>query len=221
MRPLVLVAALGLLGSVPGFASAQNAELARYQRAALRGMGRLEEPMTFQEVFKGKSPEEARAAGQQLAARGLSRLPAEDLKHRAELLLDFTGRADTKVCGRWAKGGATGEELIAMIAQLDSVALDGWVDLSLRSTVAEVRQTPAAFAGTQADIGKLFERLPTVMTAKESERFFAVMAKFDKASPKDACWFGRELYVAALALKPEERDHALRTLAWIEVQSVS
>ena len=221
MRLLILVAALGLLGSVPGVASAQNAELARYQRAALRGLGRLEEPVVFQQAFKGKSPEEARAAGQQLAARGLSRLSAEDLKYRAELLLDFTGRANTKVCGKWAKGGATGEEVIAMIAQLDSVALDDWVDLSLRSTVAEVRQTPAAFAGTQSDIGKLFERLPAAMTEKESERFHAVMAKFDKASPKDACWFGRELYIAALALKPEERDHALRTLAWIEVQSAS
>ena len=65
----------------------------------------------------------------------------------------------------------------------------------------------------------LFERLPSTMTEKESERFHTVMAKFDTASPKDACWFGRQLYVSALALEPEERDHALRTLAWIETQS--
>jgi hypothetical protein len=219
MRSMVLLAALALLGGTSSPASAQKAELARYQRAAMRGLGRMEEPAAFEKAFKGKSQEEARVTGQRLAARGLVRLSAEDLKYRAELMLDFTGRANTKACGKWARGGATGEEVVAMIAKLDSVALDGWVDLSLRATVAEVRQKPAAFAGSQADVGKLFERLETTMTEKESERFHSVLAKFDKASAKDACWFGRQLYISALALQPEERDHALRTLAWIEVQA--
>ena len=219
MRWMVLIAALGLLGAVPSGASAQKAELARYQRAAIRGLGRLEQPAAFEQAFKGKTPEEARASGAQLGARGVVRLSAEDLKYRAELLVDFTGRANTKTCGKWSRGGVSGEEVIAMIAQLDSVALDDWVDLSLRAAMAEVRQKPAGFAGTQADIAKLFERLPSTMTEKESERFHTVMARFDKASPKDACWFGRQLYLSALALKPEERDHALRTLAWIETRS--
>src|SRR6476661_207859 len=39
MRWMVLIAALGLLGAVPIAASAQKAELARYQRAAIRGLG--------------------------------------------------------------------------------------------------------------------------------------------------------------------------------------
>jgi hypothetical protein len=219
MRGMVLIAALGLLGAAPSAASAQKAELARYQRAAIRGLGRLEEPAAFEQAFKGKTPEEARATGAQLAAHGAVRLSAEDLKHRAELLLDFTGRASTKTCGKWSRGGVSGEEVIAMIAQLDSAALDDWVDLSLRATVAEVRQRPAACPGTQADIAKMFQRLPTTMTEKDSERFHSVMATFDKTSPKDACWFGRQLYISALALKPDERDHALRTLAWLETQS--
>jgi hypothetical protein len=105
-----------------------------------------------------------------------------------------------------------------MVARLDSVALDDWVDLSLRATMAEVQQTPAAFTGTQADLVELFQRLPTTMTEKDAKRFQSVMAAFERASPKDACWFGRQLYIATLALKPEERDLALRTLAWVEVQ---
>ena len=92
MRWMVLIAALGLLGAVPSVASAQKAELARYQRAAIRGLGRLEEPAAFEQAFKGKTQEEARASGAQLAARGVVRLSAEDLKYRAELLLDFTGQ---------------------------------------------------------------------------------------------------------------------------------
>jgi hypothetical protein len=219
MRWMVLIAAFGLLGAVPHAASAQKAELARYQRAAIRGLGRMQEPAAFQKAFAGKSPEEARAAGAKLAARGVVRLSSEDLKHRAELLVEFTGRANTNSCGKWSRGGASGEEVIAMVAQLDSAALDDWVDLSLRATMAEVRQEPAAFAGTQTDIVKLFERLPTTMSEKESERFHTVMAKFEKASAKDVCWFGRQLYISALALTPEERDHTLRTLAWIETQS--
>ena len=102
MRSMVLFAVLALLGVVSSPASAQKAELARYQRAAMRGLGRMEEPAAFENVFKGKSPEEARTVGQQLASRGLIRLPAEDLKYRAELMLDFTGRANTlrHDCGR-------------------------------------------------------------------------------------------------------------------------
>jgi hypothetical protein len=38
---------------------------------------------------------------------------------------------------------------------------------------------------------------------------------------QDACWFGRQLYVSALALQPAEREHALRTLAWLETQGSS
>ncbi len=218
MRSLVLIVALVVAGAVTKPALAQKAELARYQRAAMRGLTRLEEPDAFQAAFKGKSPAEARTAGQQLAARGVTRLSAEDLKYRAELLIDFTGRANTKTCGKWAQGGASGEEVIGMIAKLDSVALDDWVDLSLRATMSEVRQSPAAYVGTQADVGKLFQQLPTAMTEKESERFHSVMATFERASPKDACWFGRQLYVAALALQPTDRDQALRTLAWVETQ---
>lgn len=218
MRSLVLVVALGLSTVTPNLASAQKAELARYQRAALRGVIRLEDPDAFQAAFKGKSAAEARAAGAQLAARGVPRLSAEDLKHRAELMVDFTGRANTKTCGKWAQGGASGEEVVAMIAKLDSVALDNWVDLSLRATIAELRQSPAAHTGTQTDVLKLFQQLPTTMSEKDAERFQSVLATFEKASAKEACWFGRQLYVAALALQPTDRDQALRTLAWVETQ---
>jgi hypothetical protein len=54
--------------------------------------------------YKGKTPEEARTSGSQLAARGVVRLPAEDLEHRAELMLDFTGRANSKTCSKWSRG---------------------------------------------------------------------------------------------------------------------
>jgi hypothetical protein len=218
MRLLVLTVALGLLGAVPGQVSAQKSELARYQRAAMRGVARMPEPAAFERAFKGKTPEEARTAGQQLATRGLVRLSAEDLKRRAELLLDFTGRAKSKACGKWSRGGATGEEVIAMMAKLDSVALDEWVDLGLRASMAEVRRKPAAFPGSSEDIAKLFERLPTAMTEKDAKRFRKVMATFTTASDKDACWFGRQLYISALALEQTQRDHALRTLAWIDTQ---
>ncbi len=236
MRLLVLIVALALLGAASGPVAAQmvsspasaqtvsspasagKAELARYQRAALRGLERPEVQEAFEQAFKGKKPEEVRAIAQQLAMRGVQRLSTEDLERRAKLMLEFTGRASTNACGNWAVGKSSPDEMMTMIVQLDSVALDGWVALSMRATVAEVRQKPAAFPGTQADISKLFERLPAAMTKAEAERFHAIAATFERASREDACWFGRQLYVAALSLKPKERDHALRTLAWIETQ---
>ena len=236
MRLLVLTGALGLLGMVSRpvsaqmvsslasepkpstSASTQKADLARVQRATLRGLERPEVQAAFAEAFKEKKPDEVRVVAQQLAARGVQRLSTADLRRRAELLLAFTGRASTTACGQWARGQAGRDDMLAMIAQLDSVALDAWVDLGMRATVAEVRQKPAAFPGTEADVSRAFERLPTAMTKAEVDRFHAVAATFERASPEDACWFGRQLYVAALALKPNDRDHALRTLAWMEAQ---
>jgi hypothetical protein len=219
MRSLVLIAALGLLGAAPGTVWAQKAELARYQRAALRGLTRLEDPAAFHAAFQGKKPEEARVVGQQMASRGLIRLSAEDLRRRAELMLDFTDRAGTKACAKWSRGTATGDEVVTMIAKLDSVALDEWVDLSMHATLAEIRQAPAPHTGAPADVGTLFQELPTTMTEKESERFHSVLAQFDRASEKDACWFGRQLYTSALALDSQERDQALLTLASLEAQA--
>jgi hypothetical protein len=143
MRSLVLIAALGLLGAAPGTVWAQKAELARYQRAA-------QDPAAFHAAFQGKKPEEARVVGQQMASRGLIRLSAEDLRRRAELMLDFTDRAGTKACAKWSRGTATGDEVVTMIAKLDSVALDEWVDLSMHATLAEIRQAPAPHTGMPA-----------------------------------------------------------------------
>jgi hypothetical protein len=44
------------------------------------------------------------------------------------------------------------------------------------------------------------------------------MGRFEKASDEDACWFGRQLYRAALGLEGKQREHVLRTLAWLEVR---
>jgi hypothetical protein len=234
MRLLVLTGALSLLAMVSRPVSAQmvsnpaseqttsnpaatqKADLARVQRATLRGLERPEVQAAFEKALKDKKPDEARAVAQQLATHGVQRLSTGDLRRRAELLLEFTGRANTTACGQWARGQAGRDDMVAMIAQLDSVALDTWVDLGMRATVAEVRQKPTAFPGTEADVSRVFERLPTAMTKAEVDRFHAVAATFERASPEDACWFGRQLYVAALALKPNDRDHALRTLAWME-----
>ena len=236
MRLLVLTGALSLLGMVSrpvsaqmvsnlaseqttsSPAAAQKADLARVQRATLRGLERPEVQAAFEKALKGKRPDEARAVAQQLATRGVRRLSTGDLRRRAELLLEFTGRASATACGQWARGQAGRDDMVAMIAQLDSVALDAWVDLGMRATMAEVGQKPAAFPGTEADVSRVFQRFPTVMTQAESDRFRAVAAAFEHASAEDACWFGRQLYVAALALKPNDRDHALRTLAWMEGQ---
>jgi hypothetical protein len=218
MRSLVLIVVLALLLGSPMPASGQSADMARFQRASLRVIQQEKAAEVLNKALKGKKPDEARLAGQQLAARGVIRLKAEDLKRRAELMLDFTGRAGKKVCGGWARGTVTPEQTVHMVAQLDSAAFDGWMLLSVRSMIAEVRGKPKAFSGSDKDITKMFGALATAMTPAENERFSGVMGRFEKASDEDACWFGQQLYRSALALKEKERDHALRTLAWIEVQ---
>lgn len=217
MRSLAVVTALGLFFGASSV-SGQSAEMARYQRAAVRAVQQEKAADLLNKAMKGKKPEEARATGQQLASRGAARLKHDDLKRRAELMLTFTDRAGTKVCGAWARGTVTPEQTSKMVAQLDSTDFDAWMRLSVRAMVAEVRGKPKAFSGSEKDLKKMFEDLAKAMTPAENQRFGDVMSRFDKASAEDACWFGQQLYRAALALNGKQREHALQTLAWIEVQ---
>jgi hypothetical protein len=218
MRSVVLFTALVILAGTRAPVSAQGADMARFQRASIRALDHENASEVLNKAMKGKKPEEARANGQQLAARGVVRLKAEDLRRRAELMLDFTSQAGTKVCSAWSRGTVSPEQTASMVAKLDSAAFDHWVVLSVRSMVAEVRGKPKAFNGSDKDMTKMFGALATAMTPPENQRFHDVMSRFAKASNEDACWFGQQLYRAALALPGKQGDHALRTLAWIEVQ---
>jgi hypothetical protein len=218
MRSLVLIVAFALLAGSAVPASGQSADMARFHRASVRVIQQEKAADVLNKAMKGKKPHEARQAGQQLAARGVARLKGDDLKRRAELMLDFTDRAGKKICGGWARGTVTPEQTAHMVAQLDSAAFEGWMLLSVRSMVAEVRGKPKAFSGSEKDITKMFGALATAMTPEENDRFTGVMGRFEKASDEDACWFGQQLYRAALALDGKNREHALRTLAWLEVR---
>ncbi|HJR15934.1 MAG TPA: hypothetical protein VJ808_03695 [Gemmatimonadales bacterium] len=218
MRSIVLVTACAILAGAWSPAFSQTADMARFHRASVRALNRENATEVITKAMKGKKPEEARASGQQLAARGVVRLKADDLKRRAELMLEFTSRAGSKVCAAWSRGTLTSEQTTSMIAKLDSAAFDDWVVLSVRSMTAEVRGKPKAFNGAQKDVTRMFEVLATVMTPDENQRFHAVMTGFDGASNQDACWFGQQLYRSALALEKKQREHTLRTLAWIELK---
>jgi len=218
MRSLILVGALSLLAGVSTTALGQTMEMARYQRAAVRAVNREDAAEALNRAMKGKKPDEARAAGFQLASRGAARLKGDDLKRRAEIILDFTDRAGAKVCSAWARGTATPDQTAQMVAKLDSVPLDDWVRLSVRAMVAEIKEKPKAFNGSQKDVSKMFESLDAAMSPSDSQRFHDVMGRFNKASNEDACWFGQQLYRAALGLDGKRRDHTLRTLVWLEQQ---
>ena len=218
MRSLSLVVALGALVAVSTPAAGQSMDMARYQRAAVRAVNREDAAEDLNRALKGKKPEEARATGQQLAQRGVARLKGDDLKRRAELILVFTDRAGPKMCSAWSRGSAAPEHITQMVARLDSTGLEDWVRLSVRAMVYEIRDKPKPFAGSQKDVGKMFESLDQGMSSGDSQRFHDVMGRFAKASDDDACWFGQQLYRAALALDGKRRDHALRTLVWLEQQ---
>jgi hypothetical protein len=218
MRLLASVVALGLLAGVSAPVSGQSGDMARFHRAAIRALEHEKAGDLINKAMKGKKPEEARAAGQQLSARGVARLKGDDLKRRAELMLAFTDRAGKKMCGAWSRGTVTPEQMTSMVAKLDSTDFDAWMRLSVKAMVAEMKDKPKAFNGSQGDVKKMFGAIATAMTPVESERFNDVMVRFDKASTEDACWFGQQLYRSALALDGKRREHALRTLVWIEVQ---
>jgi hypothetical protein len=218
MRSLMLIGVFGVLAGAAAPAWAQTMDMARYQRAAVRAVNHEDAADVLNRAMKGKKPEEARAAGQQFAMRGAARLKGDELKRRAELILDFTDRAGPKACSAWSRGSATPEQTTQMVARLDSTAFDEWVRLSVRSMVSEIREKPKAFSGSQKDVAKMFESLEQGMSSGDSQRFHDVMTRFNKASNEDACWFGQELYRAALALDGKRRDHALRTLVWLELQ---
>jgi hypothetical protein len=218
MRPISPILALGVLVGISTPALGQTMDMARYQRAAVRAVNREDAADVLNRAMKGKKPDEARATGQQLAMRGVARLKGDDLKRRAELILIFTDRAGWKMCNAWSRGTATPEQTSQMVAKLDSTDLDDWVRLSVRAMVSEIKEKPKPFDGSQKDVVKMFESLDNGMSSSDSQRFHDVMGRFDKSSNEEACWFGQQLYRAALALDGKRRDHALRTLVWLERQ---
>jgi uncharacterized protein YoaH (UPF0181 family) len=209
---------LGVLMAAASPAEAQTIDMARYQRAAIRAVNREDAAEVLNNAMKGKKPEEARASGQRLAQLGAGRLKGEDLKRRAELILDFTEKAGTKICAGWSRGTVTPEQTTQMVAKLDSTAFDEWVRLSVRSMVAEIKDKPKAFEGSQKDVAKMFESMDQGMSSGDSQRFHDIMGRFDKSNNEEACWFGRQLYKSSLALDSKRRDHALRTLIWLETK---
>src|SRR5688572_30471793 len=92
MRSVVLVTLLAILAGTQVPVAAQNADMARFHRASVRALNHENASDVLNRAMKGKKPEEARATGRQLAARGVARLKGEDLKRRAELMLDFTSQ---------------------------------------------------------------------------------------------------------------------------------
>ena len=73
MRSVVLVAIVAILAGTPAPVLAQKADMARFHRASVRALNHENATAVLNQAMKGKKPEEARATGQQLAARGVVR----------------------------------------------------------------------------------------------------------------------------------------------------
>lgn len=129
-------------------AQERGLELSRYERAVLRAEQNLpvaaqnEFARHFESVGLEGGSALAAAEGHALAAKGLLRLDDEDLLNRIRLISVALDRVPVETCAAYMKGIARPSDQIRLVSALDSAGLEAWVEMSLRSSLYEIRQDP-------------------------------------------------------------------------------
>jgi hypothetical protein len=208
--PVVLGGVLGaqLLGpmATERWADAQARTPAqKFERALQKTAGSHEMKAWVQTLqARGLTTEAAAAEGRSLGARGIARLSDEDLASRTRILGKGMALVSPAICASVARGSGGRAEL-AMV--LDSVGESDALELAgiaTRSTLAELRQAPAARPATsEADARNILLRVAEMSGADAVGK---VVRMFESgASDAEVCAGALVLYGAFPAFDPAER----------------
>ena len=156
-----------------------------------------------------RSREQGYSAGFQLTRNGMKRLDDRALERRASILaavLDRLGEAD---CARAVRGDAgdlrqTSDRVMAALELLDPATINEWFELSYQAAVAELRRVPEPPLDQPA-VSEAMRALLATLPEPDARRLGGSLGTMARSSDADACWAGRTLYRAALALPEPQR----------------
>lgn len=167
----------------------------------------------FQKELQGKTPAQVEAWAAQLSAKGLKRLPYDDLVAWNTLRTQMAANSPVVCAGFW-KGGIGGSQIQKVLTMLGKADTDRWTALSMRAVALEVKNVPypAISPDYRAQLAKL------VMSGLEEgaqTRFQMLAAKGANITDEDACWLMKALLEKAGSKNIDQitRERALRALA--------
>lgn len=166
-----------------------------------------------QKQLQGKTPEEAKAWGAQMSAKGLKRLPYEDLVAWNDIRTKLAASSPAVCAGFW-KGGIDGSHMQQALASLGKEDMDRWTILSTRAIALEAKNAPFP-APAQDDVPQVMKFVMSQLSEADRTRFQTLANKGAGITDEEACWLmtttlqnlGRSETDQAL------REHSLRTLA--------
>ncbi len=156
-----------------------------------------------------RSREEGYMAGFQLTRNGMKRLDDRGLERRASILAAVLDRMDEADCARTVRGDPAdvrqaSDRVMATLGQLDPAIITEWFDLSYQAAVAELRRAPEPLLAQPA-VSEAMRALLATLPEPDAQRLTGSLGNMTRSSNADACWAGRTLYRAALALPEPQR----------------
>jgi len=196
-----------------------DSALARYRTAATDALLRSEHQILLLERLMSRDPEEGETNAATLVLGGLPRLDSDALERRARMRLALIEITDSRTCAEWSSGVASELQVVHLLLSADSTLMNGWLDITMEAMVAEIRQhpEPAAFDGEAVE--RLFTEIGATLSGPDEKRLWTVFddLAWGLATDTATCWLDRTVYESILAMEPERRAEALRTMVAAEV----
>ena len=163
--------------------------------------------------LEGKTPEEAKAWGAQMSAKGLKRLPFDELVAWNDIRTKLAAGSPSVCAGFW-KGGIDASQMQKALSSLSKDDLDRWTVLSTRAIVLEAKNVPYPPAA-QDDVPQLMKYVMSQLGEADRTRFQTLASKGAGITDDEACWLMTTTMQALGRSGTDQaaRERSLRTLA--------
>lgn len=146
--------------------------------------------------ISGKSPQEARAVTQNLAAAGMLKLDDSSLVRRAQLVSQMLTKTDEQLCEAFATRKISDEDFMRMMSALSDEQRESWFSLIRAAVAAEVGANPVLpqRAPTPDQIAAAIAEIEKPMPKIDQDRFGTNLGALATLPSPEACWTIRSLY---------------------------
>jgi hypothetical protein len=202
---------VALAMSVTAGAAAQDDVVARAMQRSLLTHNAL--PL-LDSLLRNVPPADAQAKAVHWTEHGMTRLRAVRLVDRVRLERQIFDRIDTVNCAGALTGVANPAALSAVVASLDSAAIQQWVDLAVDALLADARRRPAPAVLTLTDVQHLHDGTAAALAPDEAARYRRIITPH--AFPEGlgaSCWAVRQIVGHILTEDPASQARDART--WI------
>ena len=166
-----------------------------------------------QKQLQGKTPEEAQAWGAQMSAKGMKRLPYDELVAWNDIRIKLAAASPAVCAGLW-KGGLNGGEMQKALASLGKEETDRWIALSTHAIVLEANN--ASYPPSQPDdMPQLTKIILSELTEADQGRFKTLANKGANITDEEACWLMTTMLQKANNNSADQaaKERGLRALA--------